>query len=695
MRLRGSVRHQATFYSPAQSNIVFHIPISIVTLFGLIVFSPLLEDGTTHVAVMGIRLLILLLACLFLIESFRNKMVAWPSLSLDVIVAVSLGVAAGSVLLSSYKEPSLQWFLVLLSYAGLLYLFVYFVVRWEHISAIIAVLILMGVFESSVAIYQMLWHRSSRPTGTFFNPNFLAGYLASIGSIIVGLMCYSKLWSRFAGRRQTISRSETTSILILGSLFGLMFMAVMLTGSRAGLMVFVISVMTVVGIRFGWRTAVIAVALFLSVVVLIPNPIVDRIRVEHLMNPETYARWSIWHSSIAAIVDHPFGSGLGLYQYIYPRYAVPIEGMITRYGRVAQSAHNEYLQVGVELGIAGLVVLLCGIVALFREARQVISGRLGRQQRGLITGIVGATAGILLHAALDSNLHEPAIAISLVLCTGILCSAKQLQRPAQPLVRSLRLDSKRSRLVWAGGGIFVVTMLLVYVLQPGLAWRSYEDGAYAAKAKDYRTAIADYEAAIALEPGKSLYHSSLAASYFMTFQQTGDPTFSEATLRELKVARDLNPLDGRLWGLEGHVYRIISERQHSVHAHELVDRKQLMDWRALARSAYENALVLEPFNAMHYLELGRLHRSDGHREQALGLLRQAVTIEPNLLPAREWLVRLYLESLEITRAEHEYREIVDRRGRFEGTKTNAFEAQFLSVDITALEVSLAEAKGRI
>jgi tetratricopeptide (TPR) repeat protein len=178
------------------------------------------------------------------------------------------------------------------------------------------------------------------------------------------------------------------------------------------------------------------------------------------------------------------------------------------------------------------------------------------------------------------------------------------------------------------------------------------------------------------------------------FERTGDLALSDATLRELQVARHLNPLDGRLWGLEGYVYRSLSDHQHVVHAREPASAKQLMDWRALARFAYENAVVLEPFNPMHYLELGRLHLKEGHPERAMATLRQATAVEPNFLPAREWLVRMYLELGETDRAQAEYREILDRRDRFKHTMKNAFEAQFLSVDVNSLEAAIASSKGR-
>jgi O-antigen ligase len=471
-------------------------------------------------------------------------------------------------------------------------------------------------------------------------------------------------------------------------------LAVLFTGSRAGLVAFLAGIITVIGMRFGRKAVAILLTCCVMVLVLMPNPFRDRIYAEHVSNPEAYARWNIWHSSIYAILDHPFGAGPGLYQYIYPRYAIPLEGTLSRYGRIAQTAHNEYLQIGVELGLAGLIVFLWGMVVLFRELRDVMNQRLARWQRGVVVGATGAITSVMIHALFDSNLHEPGIVIVLVLCVGIVLAARQLVTSCHDAVRRISLESKTVRLAWAPGGTLLALILLAAILRPALAWTEYEDGSYAAKQQDHQTAIARYQAAIELEPGKALYHSSLAASYFTMFERTGDLALSDATLRELQVARHLNPLDGRLWGLEGYVYRSLSDHQHVVHAREPASAKQLMDWRALARFAYENAVVLEPFNPMHYLELGRLHLKEGHPERAMATLRQATAVEPNFLPAREWLVRMYLELGETDRAQAEYREILDRRDRFKHTMKNAFEAQFLSVDVNSLEAAIASSKGR-
>ena len=109
-------------------------------------------------------------------------------------------------------------------------------------------------------------------------------------------------------------------------------------------------------------------------------------------------------------------------------------------------------------------------------------------------------------------------------------------------------------------------------------------------------------------------------------------------------------------------------------------------------SAYERALRLEPYNPFHRLEAARLHLALGHREQAETAARGAVDIEPNFLPGREWLAKLYLNSARVEEAAREYREIVERRQRFAGRHKSEADDRFLAADVAGLEAALGRSR---
>lgn len=656
-------------------------PSWLLCVSGLLIFSPLFEGGTTHLAVMVIRLLVLLLLSLYLVETLRAGALKIPALRVGAPVLAFLGIATLSTIFSPYPNQSLQWLAVLCGYAMLLYLLVSFFSGWDQITKVLAILVGLGLGESVWAFIQAGWFGALRPSGTFFNPNFLAAYLVVIWSIALGVVAYTRV-----GRGGSLRVGRDLGYLSLPILYlGVLLSAVVLTGSRAGILTLMVGTGLVTGLRFG-RKGLALVGVLALAGFFLPNPLRDRFLTEHLINPVGYARWQIWQSSLREMLDHPFGIGLGLYQYGYPPYAFPIEGQISRFGKLAQTAHNEYLQMGVELGVAGLVAFCWGVIRAAREARAVLQLRLRRWQRGVLVGVCAAMGGLLVHAALDSNLHEPALAILLILCASMLLAARRLAGKAPRSERdlpilTLPIRTGRARWVVAGCSVLLVGLLVAHVSRVGLAWLAFEGGSRAQGRQDLPQAIAGYRAAIALDPGKALYHSALGAAYYQAFEQTQDLEAARAALAELKAAVALNPLDGRLFGLLGHVSLSLAEIKTPI---QDAPPNQRTVWLHAARSAYERAIELEPFTAFHRLELGRVLWGLEDRKNAQAIVEQAVELEPNFLPGREWLARLFLQAGQPEKAQSQYQEIITRQTRYAGWKKDFVEERFLAVDPTSL-----------
>jgi len=653
-------------------------PAWLILLSSLVVFSPLLEGGTTHLAVMIIRLLILLLLSLYLAKAIRAGTVVVPSLRVAPAMLAYLCLAVISTVVSPYPNQSRQWLVMLISYAGLLYLLVSFIAQWDHVARLLVVLTGLGLCEAGWALLQAWWLGAARPTGTFFNPNFLAGYLAAVWTIVLGYLCYTHVG------RGGIQRACGLRAIVLITILGTLLLTIVFTGSRGGVFALAVGTSLVVGVRYG-RRALGVLMLLLAVGLLVPNPFRDRLGAEHITNPVGYARWQIWQSSIHMMAEQPFGVGLALYQYAYPRYAFPVDGQIARYGKIAHSAHNEYLQMGVELGVASILVFWWGVVMVTREAVSVLQRRLRRWQRGVVVGTSGAIAGILAHAGVDSNLHEPALAILLTLCVGLIMSVRRL---SGQVVEPLRTVPVRFRAVWGALAVAMVGMLMVATLKLGFAWVAFESGSRAAGRQDFTRAIADYRAAIALDSGKALYHNSLASAYFQLFERQRDDAAAQAAAAELQAAISLNPLDGRLYGLLGHVYRSLSSSATSSEPLGELNGEQRITWLHAARSAYERAANLEPFNPFYRLELGRLALALGDRELGETYVRRAVEIEPNFLQGRQWLVKLYLDSQRVEEATREYQEIIERQQRYAGWNKDGHEERLLKADATALAAEL-------
>jgi hypothetical protein len=643
----------------------------------ILIFSPLLEGGTSHVAVMTIRLMILGLAGMALFQARARQEITFARHRLATPILAFLVLASCSVILSPYTHHSMQWLIVLVSYAMFLYLLVILISRWEHVAILLGVVVSMGCAESLLTLMQVK-QGNVRPSGTFFNPNFLAGYVVAAWTLTLSYLSYQSIRRAkdqlFHGPKQAWLTRLLLPICVAAVLTG----AIVSTGSRGGLLAASIGSSVVIGLRFGRRRLVLFIMLFLIAFAVIPNPLRDRMYAEHAFNPVTYARWEMWEGAVRSMVDHPMGIGLGLYQYMFPQYAFPVESQIARYGTVAQTPHNEFLQIGVELGVASLFLVGWGLWILMKEITWILNQRMTRFQRQLLVGVAGAIAGLLAHAAVDSNLHEPALAILLMLFVAIVVASRRLLggQAGSPMRIPLR-----HRQIWMMGAVLILGFLAVGVLRLGVAWIWYESGTTLLKKDDIDSALTHYETAIAIDPGKALYHSALAAANFYMFEHRADLTAAQRTVDHLNEAIMLNPLDGRLAGLLGRVYLKVSSaptvKSEGKHA-ALIS----------AGKAFEQAIHSEPFNAVHYWEAGQVQMKLGNRYEAQSLIKHAVEIEPNFLPGRDWLARIYWEEGQQSLAQAEYREIVERQSRYRDRNKSLLEKEFLAADATALAAAL-------
>jgi O-antigen ligase len=662
----------------------FTASLPLLILASLLLFSPLLEGGTTHLAVMVIRLQILLLLALYFWKGFRADSIELPSFPLWPAVVGYLLLAVYSTALSPYRHQSIQWLVVLCSYAILLYLIVFFVTRWEHITGLLGILVALGLLEAIWALIQG-WQGVARPTGTFFNANFLAGYLASIWTIVFGGLCFLKLRHEQGSEPIHPKLFRPVAVGLLGIL-ATVLLAIVSTGSRGGMAAVMIGAGGVLGMRYG-RRAIGAIMIFLLIVLIVPNPVRDRFWSQYKDNPIGYARWQIWKSSLQTIGEHPSGVGLGLYQYVYPRYAAPVEGMITRYGNVAHTAHNEYLQMGVELGMPSMLIFLWGVWLIGREVVVALKQRMKGWQRGVLVGSSVAVGGILAQGAVDSNLHEPAIVIVLVLCVGIILSLRRIGTSSLPSDSSI---PARFRILWTGCVGAALVVIGCVVIRFGMASLVFESGTQAAAQRDLSSAIASYQSAIDLDPQKALYYSAMSGAYFQMFQRTGDREVAQSAVDALRKAIQLNPLDGRLPGLLGHVCSVLAEAVSQGDSSGTPREA----WLQFALSAYEQAAFLEPYTVSYKLELGRVRLALGDREGAERAVQAAVDMEPNFLPAREWLSKIYVQSNRFELGVQQYREIVARQQQYQSWAKGDLEASFLKADVAGLASLLGQERPR-
>jgi len=269
---------------------------------------------------------------------------------------------------------------------------------------------------------------SLRATGTFGNPNHYAAFQGMLLLVGLGWLAYYRERKSRRGKREpwnthALAFIAGLAVLLLGlglvlslSRSGLAFALVgcasvaFMTGSRGAGEARVGRVNHVGRVRDSRTTRHYRVLLAIGLVVL---GVMVWIGIEPMLGrfgglEEEWAReqgrTAVWRDSLPAVGDFWLtGAGLSSFRYVGPSYR-------TFGGQIFYSwAHNDYLQLGIELGVPGLLLLLWIGVATVSAARRVRSDLADDPALAhLHAGYVAAVLTVALHSVTDFSLHLPA-----------------------------------------------------------------------------------------------------------------------------------------------------------------------------------------------------------------------------------------------------------------------------------------------
>jgi O-antigen ligase len=255
------------------------------------------------------------------------------------------------------------------------------------------------------------------PFGSFVNRHNFAAVIEMAVSIPLGLL--------FAGAVERDKRLVyIVAVVIMGA-------ALLLSGSRGGLVAFLLQLVFVVLISSrasAHRRTALKLALSALLVVgivggaLFTGGDTSLTRFAESASRQNLSsdRFEIWAITARIIAEHlPFGTGLGAYATAFTRFD-PSGGAF----RVEQ-AHNDYLQV---LSDAGLVGLILGALFLFLLVREGLRNSLVKNtfRRGIAVGAFTACFGVLVHSLFDFVLHTTAVSVwfLVIMCLLVCCGAR-------------------------------------------------------------------------------------------------------------------------------------------------------------------------------------------------------------------------------------------------------------------------------
>ena len=401
-------------------------------IFGLLLFGPLafgeVEPWSIFLLELGSGILFLLWVVK---EIFEEELkVRWNPLFLPM-AAFGLLVLLQLVLhLSAYPHDTISLALQYTAYAALCFLTSQVLIRGGQARKLATIFSIYGAALATFALIQgissngrLYWLREPRMGGWIYGPYVNHNHYAGLMEMLVPIPLVLSL-TRLASTRAR-AMAATAAAVMAGTIF--------LSGSRGG-MIAIIAEMVLLGAflvkqKRGWPTA-IGIGLFLTIVagLLIwvgGAELSQRIATLSTSHSELSndIRVTINRDGVRMFLKRPvMGWGLGAFPVVYPQFRTFYTNFFIN------QAHNDYLQLLVEMGILGLVAMLWFVLTAYRRAIKKIASWPAETSGATALACMMGLTGILVHSAVDFNLQIPAnAALFYVICA--IAAAKPFVQP--------------------------------------------------------------------------------------------------------------------------------------------------------------------------------------------------------------------------------------------------------------------------
>ena len=417
-------------------------------MFGLLLFGPLAFGAVEPWSIFILEAGAALLLGLWIVRQTLTgelSVTGSPLFAPMLVFALCIGLqlATGR---TAYRYETFSAGLLYCAYGILGFLVVQVLRRTMQVQALTVTFSAYGFLLASFALLQGLsstsklyWLRTPRMGGWIYGPYVNHNHYAGLMEMLVPIPLVFSLTRGAQGPRKIMA--GIAAALMAGTIF--------LSGSRGGMLAFVVQI-GVLAVVVVWRQKsrklISALATFLVIGVglvlwLGGSELAQRLATIHADTRTELSggtRLDIDRDALRMFAHKPvLGWGLGTFPDVYPQF----RSFHTNF--FINQAHNDYLQLLVEMGGLGFAIMLWFLWAVYRNAiRKLKNWAEDTNGAVALAALLGVT-GILVHSFVDFNLQIPAnAALFYVLCAVAAMETRFGKSRRKPL---RRFDDGRSQ----------------------------------------------------------------------------------------------------------------------------------------------------------------------------------------------------------------------------------------------------------
>jgi len=482
-----------------------------------------------------LKLLVIIAVFLWLSRTINNKGFLWYKNSLNLPVFIFIFVMSISLLISETLAVSSKGYMIFLSYFIIYFLIINNVNNQEQFFSFIK---LFFIISFIVAIYALMQYYDFDPyfkefndiTSTIGQKNWISNYLVMAFPLIFSYFLLQRIKRNKIFFFLLLSIIYTTLVICQGRGIWISIISTVLIGI---FLIFKFKLFKIFQNNRNWLFLLILTFLLITIIYSTDNPLNKSvitvpqraISTFDEQDPSVNTRILLWKNAVEMIKDRPlFGSGIGTFKMKYLNYQAEFlreNPYYIKYSVKSGEAHNEYLQMGAELGLVGLGVFISIILIFYSLALDFFKKKEGNVENKIIFfGLFMGITCFLIHSLFTFPLHVPSLGTTFFILFSlavVYIAISNLDEISikNKIVKKINLKNSRVKILFYIL-IFIIMILaiILLVVNPYLAEIYYFTGMRHDVDKNYDRALPNFEYATLLDPYNGRILHALGTTYY-------------------------------------------------------------------------------------------------------------------------------------------------------------------------------------